>query len=95
MPQNPRIGELSSSASFPGLLLVLMPSTGGAIIPSPAYSPTPVSVLTPALPTTRRRASRSTLCRRDSETQSQSSGLVSGSCERAPRYAVVNAVVLG
>ncbi|KAH9019921.1 hypothetical protein EDB83DRAFT_2433807, partial [Lactarius deliciosus] len=51
-PSNPRTGELGSSPSLSGLRLPPPPSTDGSIVPLPAYSPTPVSVLAPAPPKT-------------------------------------------
>ncbi|KAH9069573.1 hypothetical protein EDB83DRAFT_2373405, partial [Lactarius deliciosus] len=51
-PPNPRTGELGSSPSLPGLRLPPPPSTDGSIVPLPAYSPAPVSVLAPAPPKT-------------------------------------------
>ncbi|KAH8983257.1 hypothetical protein EDB86DRAFT_2967712, partial [Lactarius hatsudake] len=46
-PPNPRTGELGSSPTFPGLRLPPPPSTDASIVPLPAYSPAPVSVLAP------------------------------------------------
>ncbi|KAH9069468.1 hypothetical protein EDB83DRAFT_2372290 [Lactarius deliciosus] len=51
-PSNPRTGELGSSPSLSGLRLPPPPSTDGSIVPLPAYSPAPVSVLAPAPPKT-------------------------------------------